>query len=65
MSYHIAHGSSDNKTNQYLDNLQYFFDKYKSFEPELFMLQHLQDAVSITRLYDMLVPVENRHSVTG
>ena len=53
MSYHIAHGSSDNKTNQYLDNLQYFFDKYKSFEPELFMLQHLQDAVSMTRLYDI------------
>ena len=53
VSYHIAHGSSENKTNQYLNNLQYFYDKYKSFEPELFMLQHLQDAVSMTKLYDI------------
>lgn len=49
--YHICHKSSFNE-NSYNRNLQYFYNKYKSFEPELFMTQHIQNPKSMAKLYD-------------
>ncbi len=54
VSYHIFHGNGENKAGQYQANLQYFYEKYKSFEPELFMIQHLQDATSMSKLYNLV-----------
>ena len=54
VSYHVFHGNGENKARQYQANLQYFYEKYKSFEPELFMIQHLQDATSMSKLYNLV-----------
>lgn len=49
--YHLWHGVSNTTQENYQKNLLYFYNKYKSFEPEIFMKQQFLDSVSICKLY--------------
>lgn len=49
--YHLWHGVSNTTPVDYQKNLLYFYNKYKSFEPEIFMKQQFLDSVSICKLY--------------
>lgn len=52
--YHLYHEESTGKNEQYNRNLLYFFSKYKSVGPELFMNQHLYDTYTICSLYQIV-----------
>lgn len=49
--YHISHEHSPHMLEQYYKNLNYFYLKYKCYEPELFMLQHILPVLWSTELY--------------
>ena len=54
-SYHIYHDTGSTKIEQYKKNLNYFYSKYKSFEPELFMLEYKMDSMSFYKLYSQVI----------
>lgn len=55
ISYHMCHFEADGKNEQYEKNLLYFYNKYKSFEPELFMHQHHFDIYTMCKLYQLVL----------
>lgn len=57
--YHMCHFEANDKNEQYEKNLLYFYNKYKSFEPELFMHQHHFDIYTMCELYKIVL--EGKH----
>lgn len=55
ISYHMCHFEAAGKNEQYERNLLYFYDKYKSYEPELFMHQHHFDTYTMCKLYQLVL----------
>lgn len=49
--YHIPHNSDSNIQSMYQTNLNYFYNKHKSCEAELFQLHHLMNPINLCKLY--------------
>ncbi|MCF0124846.1 MAG: glycosyltransferase [Clostridia bacterium] len=49
--FHIPHTTENNVKERYEKNLLYFYNKHKTYETEIFQIQHLLDPISLCSLY--------------